>query len=132
MITKMYFKINHKSQLDWKGNTTIFFIVLHEKDSAVGASTCVYTNANKQGTVSCQFSTIGHSTVNQITEFDLHLETGLTSLSPSMSLIGEAALRSHLDANELHPLTHGPLYEILSHSIESDRLNNLSPAQLSP
>lgn len=128
----MYFQMNHRSQLDWKGSSTIFFVTLHERDSVTGTSTHAFTHANKQGTASKSCDTIGHSTVNQITKFDLHLETGLTSLSPSMKLIGEEALRLCLDANELYPLSHGPLCEILLHSIKSDRSNNLSPAQLSP
>lgn len=128
----MYFKINHRDQLEWNDDSTFFFVVLHERDSGTGTSTYVYTNANKQGTVSSQFTTIGHSTVNKITEFDLHLETGLISLDKTMKLIGPAALRCYLNANELYPLTHGLLYEILSHSIESNRIDNLSPVQLSP
>ena len=97
----MYFKVNPKGQLDWEGYTTIFIVILHKRVSVAGTSTYVFTNASKQGTVSSQFTAIGHSTVNQMTEFDLHLEIGLTCLSPSMRLIGEEASRLHLDANEL-------------------------------
>lgn len=123
----MYFKINHRSQLDWDDSETIFFVIIHERISNVGTSTHVYTNAHKQGTVSHQFTTVGRSTVNQITEFDVHLETGVNHFHNSMKLIGKQALRSYLEANELFPMTYGPLHQILSTSLEFDL-----PAQLSP
>ena len=125
----MHFKVNHKFQLDWEDGETIFFIVMCERVSDVGTSTRVCTNANKQGIVSRQFTTVGHSTVNQITEFDVCLETGVNCFHDHMKLVGKQALRSYLEVNELFPMTHGPLHQILSASIESDILN---PAQLSP
>ena len=99
--------------MDWEDSQTLFFVVLHEKPSRAGRSACACANALKQGTVSCQFVTVGHSTFNDMTEFDVRLETGVCCFRDSMELIGAAALKSCLEANAHHPKTHRPLRQLL-------------------
>ena len=86
---------------------TLFFVTLCERVANTGTSTRVHTNAMKQGTVSRQFVTVGHSTVSHTTEFDVHVETGISLFHDSMKLVGATALESYLEANEQYPMTYG-------------------------
>ena len=113
----MYFKINHRSPIDWDETDDTFIVILCEKVTDAGTSTYVYSNAQKQGTVSYHFTVIGHSTITKITEFDVYIETGITCFLNSMKLVGVEALETYLDANESSPLSQGPLRAILLNHI---------------
>ena len=125
-----YFKINHEHELDWNvdnNDLSTFIIIASEQKTECGFTTCVCTNRKQRAAIVNEFSTIGHSTFNPISQFDVKIKTGITRLKEGMKAIGATALRSFLSVNSHRPLACVNLAEILSTQMREETTASLGP-----
>ena len=117
MIT--HFKINSELDLEWNEDPDddIFIAILATMRHEFGLSACVVANRNHQKDVTNEFRTVGCSTIKHVTQFDVKLETSISSLREGMRVVGLGALGAYLDNKRMARFQHADLRELLDSAI---------------
>ena len=112
-----YFKINHERELDWVDDDNdlfAFIVVAVVRETEFGFSTYVHSNTKRSSAISKKYEVVGHATINNISQFDVKIETGITCLMEGMKIVGTGALRTFLNINSHRPLMCLNLAQMLS------------------
>lgn len=101
-----YLKVNSGQALEWNEDPedlSMFVINVATQQHEFGFSTCVAANTKHQRDVNSKFRTGGCSTTKLLTQFDVQLETSLSSLpQEGMRVVGWAPSVDALMRREQH------------------------------
>ena len=113
-----YYKVNSELALDWveDNDLSIFIIVIATIQHEFETSTYVVCNKKHQKDVAKKFNVVGYSTIKIVSQFDVKIETSVSSLHQSMRCVGLEGLRAYLDAKRAIPFHLAGLKMILDYN----------------
>ena len=114
-----YFKINSEGDLKWDDDPEggVFVIIIATTQHEFGISNYVCTNTKHQRDVTSRYRTDGCSTVKVLSQFDVKVETSVSSLQEGMRIVGLGALSKYLDIKRTTPFQNADLRRVLEDAI---------------
>ena len=94
-----FFKINSEQDLEWEVNPddlSIFIVIIASVQHEFGLSTYIVANRKHQKAVTSKFNVLflGCSTTKVVSQFDINLQTLISSLKEGMPVAGLNALKA--------------------------------------
>ena len=115
-----YFKINSEQELEWDDTTphdlSIFIVIIASVQHEFGLSTCIVANRKHQKAVTSKFNVLSCSTIKVVSQFDILLETSISSLKEGMHVVGLNALKAFIEAKRNRPFLHVDLKRVMEAS----------------
>ena len=112
-----FFKINSEQDLlEWDDNPndlSIFIVIIASVQHEFGLSTHVVANRKHQKAVTSKFNVLGCSTIKVVSQFDINLETSISSLKEGMPVVGLNALKAFIEAKRARPFLHADLKRVM-------------------
>ena len=137
-----FFKINSEQALEWNddpNDLSIFIVIITSVQHEFGLSTYVVANRKHQKAVTSKFYVLGCSTIKVVSQFDITLETSISSLKEGMNVVGLNALKAFIEAKCARPFLYTDLKREMegaefagSIDTEEDETSSLGCATLSP
>ena len=101
-----FFKINSEQDLEWDDNPnelSIFIVIIASVQCKFDLSTHIVANRKHQKAVTSEFNVLGCSTTKVVSQFDVDLETLISSLKEGMHVVGLNALKAFIEAKRARP-----------------------------
>ena len=138
-----FFKINSEQDLEWDDNPndlSIFIVIIASVQHEFGLSTHIVANRKHQKDVTSKFNVLGCSTIKVVSQFDINLETSISSLKEGMHVVGLNALRVFIEAKRARPFLYADLKRVMEaaeiavgiNKQGEDETSSLGCATLSP
>ena len=139
-----FFKINSEQDLEWDDNPndlSIFIVIIASVQHEFGLSTYIVANRKHQKAVTSKFNVLGCSTIKVVSQFDINLETSISSLKEGMHVVGLNALKVFIEAKRARPFLYADLKRVMEGAEiaritntqeEEERTSGLGHATLSP
>ena len=138
-----FFKINSEQDLEWDDNPndlSIFIVIIASVQHEFGLSTYIVANRKHQKAVTSKFNVLGCSTIKVVSQFDINLETSISSLKEGMHVVGLNALKTFIEAKRARPFLCADLKRVMEgaeiaagiNTQEEDETSSLGCATLSP
>ena len=138
-----FFKINSEQDLEWDDNPndlSIFVVIIASVQHEFGLSTHTVANRKHQKAVTSKFNVLGCSTIKVVSQFDVNLETSISSLKEGMQVVGLNALKAFIEAKRARPFLYADLKRVMEgaeiaagiNTQEEDETSSLGCATPSP
>ena len=121
-----FFKINSEQELEWDDNPndlSIFIVIIASVQHEFGLSTYIVANRKHQKAVTSKFNVLGCSTIKVVSQFDVNLETSISSLKEGMPVVGLNALKAFIEAKRARPFLYADLKRLM------EAADTLSPGE---
>lgn len=92
--------------MDWiedENDLSLFVMVTATTRHELGRSTHIAGNKKHQAAITARFGVVGCFTMKCVSQFDMMIETSMSSLNPEMKVIGLRGLSACLNARRLIP-----------------------------
>ena len=125
MVT--FWRVNSEQEgVEWNDDeSSTFIVVVAVKERELGLSTylCGNVNVGKRKATLNKMNAEGHFTLNRINQFDVQIETGVSSLEEGMTvMVGKEALRAFLQHSH-KPFENQSLELVLVNADVAETLN---------
>ena len=121
-----YFKINSEQALEWDedlNDLTIFIVIIATVEHEFGLSTCIVANRKHQKAVTSKFNVLACSTMKVVSQFDINLETSISSLKEGMHVVGLNTLKAFIEAKHARPFLCADVKRVME-GAEITRITN--------
>ena len=111
-----FFKINSEQDLEWDDNPndlSVFVVIIASVQHEFGLSTYIVANKKHQKAVTSKFNVLGCSTIKVVSQFDINLETSISSLKEGMLVVGLNALKAFIEAKRARPFLYADLKRVM-------------------
>lgn len=99
-------KINSDDEIEWfedENDLSVFVVVMTTVQHQLGRSTCVVSDKKHQEAIKKKFRVVGCHTIKCVSQFDVAVETAVTSLRQEMRVIGLKGLSACLNSKRTIP-----------------------------